>query len=60
MVLHSTHGQTKPGQDRVAILGLRGCYAVTFNFAEILAAVDSYEFMDNYRAKGLEWAELGG
>lgn len=47
--------QKKNKEDVEAILGMCGCYDISFNFAETFAADKDYEFHDNYISGGLEW-----
>lgn len=51
-------GQSKKKQDREAIKGMCGCYEVTFEFAETFSPDKDYQFHDNYKSGGLEWATL--
>ena len=48
--------QTKKQQDIAAIKSMCGCYDIDFNFAETFAPDKDYEFHDNYRSGGLEYA----
>ncbi|WP_462253217.1 DUF6607 family protein [Ekhidna sp.] len=49
------HAQKKKKQDIESILGMCGCYEISFNFAETFAEEKSYEYHDNYYSGGLEW-----
>lgn len=48
--------QSKKQQDIAAIKSMCGCYDIDFNFAETFAPEKDYEFHDNYRSGGLEYA----
>lgn len=56
VMTHIAIAQTKKQQDIAAIKSMCGCYDIDFNFAETFAPEKDYEYHDNYRSGGLEYA----
>lgn len=56
----NSYAQNKKAQDQNAIKAMRGCYAVTFNFAETFEYVDDSTYIPSptKHDKALEWVEL--
>ncbi|MEM9340715.1 MAG: DUF6607 family protein [Bacteroidota bacterium] len=56
VLVMAAYGQSKKKQDVSAILGMCGCYDVSFSFAETFGMDKDYEYHDNYYSGALEWA----